>query len=217
MTHEIKLSVIFAFSFRIMYVCFPAFFSPINSDSFGFFSPSLLTFYSVAVFAVIHVYYVSRWSSALDPSLAAVYSLLWQQVELGYALVSATIPTLRSFIRGYEKAMGWESSYSVRNTNTHQSSSAYPLGSMLSKSRHEEEEEGRGVLGLERESTYDRQHPLRPDGPNYKAKIYGPAFGNVDVHHHHHVKRSKSNSSGGSDVPIIRKHVEIQVSSESAQ
>lgn len=133
---------------------------------------------------------------------------MWQQVELGYALMAATIPTLRSFVRGYEKAMGWESSnYYVRNTNTHQSAStAYPLSSM-NKSRHEEE------------AAYDRQHPLRPDRINYKAKIYGPGFGDADNHlhhHHHHVRRTKSQSSGGSEVPIIRKDIEIDISSESA-
>ncbi|KAG9947976.1 hypothetical protein KCU85_g5335, partial [Aureobasidium melanogenum] len=185
MTTEIKLSVVFAFSFRLV----------------------------VAIFAIIHVYYVSQWSSSSDPGIATVYSLLWQQIELGYALMAATIPTLRSFIRGYEKAMGWESSYYVRNNTaaSRTATSTYHLSTMT-KSRHEEER-GDAVFGLQRIETCDRE-PLRPDRPNYKAQIYGPGLdsvseGNVP-------RRTKSSSSGDSQEPIIRKDVEIQVSSEAA-
>ncbi|THW11834.1 hypothetical protein D6C98_02115 [Aureobasidium pullulans] len=179
MTREIKLSVVFAFSFRLI----------------------------VAMFAIIHVYYVSQWSDSSDPGIATVYSLLWQQVELGYALMAATIPTLRSFVRAYEKAMGWESSYYIRNTNTRTANSTYQLSTM-NKSRHEEE----GVFGLQRETTCDK-HPLRPDRPNYKAQIYGPGLNDLPENM---PRRTKSNSSGGSEEPIIRKDVEIQVSSEAA-
>ncbi|KAI5245827.1 hypothetical protein E4T43_03014 [Aureobasidium subglaciale] len=180
MTREIKLSVVFAFSFRLV----------------------------VAIFAIIHVYYVSQWSSSSDPGIATVYSLLWQQVELGYALMAATIPTLRSFIRAYEKAMGWESSYYIKNTNTRTANSTYQLSTMQT-SRHEEEG---AVFGLRRLSTSDKS-PLRPDRPNYKAQIYGPGLHDVAEHL---PRRTKSNGSGGSEEPIIRKDVEIQVSSEAA-
>ncbi|KAI4731040.1 hypothetical protein E4T49_01085 [Aureobasidium sp. EXF-10728] len=179
MTTEIKASVMFAFSWRLI----------------------------VAIFAVIHVYYVSRWSSSSDPGTATVYSLLWQQVELGYALMAATIPTLRSFIRGYEKAMGWESSYYVRNT----ASRSYQL-STITKSRHEEEGGGQ-AFGLQRIETKDRE--LRPDKQGYKAQIYGPDLNSISESNV--PRRTKSASSGESQEPIIRKDVEIQVSSEAAQ
>lgn len=204
MTTEIKLSVVFAFSFRLVYV-YPF--------SHKLYELLLTSNPSVAIFAIIHVYYVSQWSSSSDPGIATVYSLLWQQIELGYALMAATIPTLRSFIRGYEKAMGWESSYYVRNNTaaSRTATSTYHLSTMT-KSRHEEER-GDAVFGLQRIETCDRE-PLRPDRPNYKAQIYGPGLdsvseGNVP-------RRTKSSSSGDSQEPIIRKDVEIQVSSEAA-
>lgn len=127
--------------------------------------------------------------------------------------MAATIPTLRSFIRGYEKAMGWESSYYIRNTASRTATSAYQLSTM-NKSRHEEErgDAGMHVFGLQRMETCDRE-PLRPDRPNYKAKIYGPGLDNVSENV---PRRTKSSSSGGSQEPIIRKDVEIQVSSEAA-
>ena len=124
--------------------------------------------------------------------------------------MAATIPTLRSFIRGYEKAMGWESSYYVRNTASRTATSTFQL-STINKSRHEEEREGH-VFGLQRMETCDRE-PLRPDRPNYKAQIYGPGLDNVSENV---PRRTKSSSSGGSQEPIIRKDVEIQVSSEAA-
>ncbi|KAI4763472.1 hypothetical protein E4T52_04520 [Aureobasidium sp. EXF-3400] len=180
MTTEIKLSVVFAFSFRLV----------------------------VAIFAIIHVYYVSQWSSSSDPGIATVYSLLWQQVELGYALMAATIPTLRSFIRGYEKAMGWESSYYIRNTAASRTATSTYHLSTMNKSRHEEERGDGAVFGLQRIETCDRE-PLRPDRPNYKAQIYGPGLDGVH----------ESVPGGQRAVPvepIIRKDVEIQVSSEAA-
>ena len=190
MTSEIKISVIFAFCFRLI----------------------------VAVFAIIHVYYIAQWSSSSDPSIAAVYSLLWQQVELGYALMAATIPTLRSFVRGYEKAMGWESSYYIRNTAS-RTTGTYALSTM-NKSRHEEEGGGGGGStgnGLHRMDTNDTQ-PLRPDRQGYKASIYGGGVGGVsDMQEANNVpRRTKSSGSNDSQEPIIRKDVEIQVSSEAA-
>ncbi|KAI4814806.1 hypothetical protein E4T44_10664 [Aureobasidium sp. EXF-8845] len=183
MTSEIKISVIFAFCFRLI----------------------------VAVFAIIHVYYIAQWSTSSDPSIAAVYSLLWQQVELGYALMAATIPTLRSFVRGYEKAMGWESSYYIRNTTASRATGTYAMSSM-NKSRHEEES---GVIGLHRLETNDTQ-PLRPDRQGYKASIYGGGPGLNETQEGNLPRRTKSSGSNDSQEPIIRKDVEIQVSSEAA-
>ncbi|KAI4762874.1 hypothetical protein E4T52_05109 [Aureobasidium sp. EXF-3400] len=184
MTSEIKMSVIFAFCFRLI----------------------------VAVFAIIHVYYIAQWSTSSDPSIAAVYSLLWQQVELGYALMAATIPTLRSFIRGYEKAMGWESSYYIRNTAS-RTTGTYAMSTM-NKSRHEEEGGGTGI-GLHRLETNDTQ-PLRPDRQGYKASIYGGGQGVTELSEGNIPRRTKSSGSNDSQEPIIRKDVEIQVSSEAA-
>jgi hypothetical protein len=184
MTSEIKMSVIFAFCFRLL----------------------------VAVFAIIHVYYISLWSSSSDPSIAAVYSLLWQQVELGYALMAATIPTLRSFVRGYEKAMGWESSYYIRNTAS-RTNGTFAMSTM-NKSRHEEEG-GSNVIGLHRLETNDTQ-PLRPDRQGYKASIYGGGQGLNETQEGNLPRRTKSSGSNDSQEPIIRKDVEIQVSSEAA-
>jgi hypothetical protein len=181
MTSEIKMSVIFAFCFRLL----------------------------VAVFAIIHVYYIAQWSSSTDPSIAAVYSLLWQQVELGYALMAATIPTLRSFVRGYEKAMGWESSYYIRNTAS-RTNGTFAMSTM-NKSRHEEETGN--INGLHHLETNDTQ-PLRPDRQGYKASIYGG--GVSETQEGNMPRRTKSSGSNDSQEPIIRKDVEIQVSSEAA-
>ncbi|KAK5109244.1 hypothetical protein LTR62_007226 [Meristemomyces frigidus] len=83
-TAYIKAAVILAFSFRLVCV----------------------------VFAALHAVHLGRYAHATDPGLAIANVLVWQQVELGYALMAATILTLMSFIRGYNKAMGFEQSYS---------------------------------------------------------------------------------------------------------
>jgi hypothetical protein len=127
--------------------------------------------------------------------------------------MAATIPTLRSFIRGYEKAMGWESSYYIRNTAS-RTTGTYAMSTM-NKSRHEEE--GGTGMGLHRLETNDTQ-PLRPDRQGYKASIYGGGQGGLnDVSSEGNVpRRTKSSGSNDSQEPIIRKDVEIQVSSEAA-
>ncbi|GAB7352979.1 hypothetical protein MBLNU459_g3546t2 [Dothideomycetes sp. NU459] len=172
MSSDIKLAVVSAFVFRIF----------------------------VAVFSGIHVGYISDSASASDPGLAVVASLVWQQIELGYALISATIPTLKSFIRGYERAMGWESSYAKTGTivgSQHQLQSFHTKSHLASRHRDDDTH-----------SEYGRS-PLRPDQQHYKANVTVPH--NPDI-----PKRMLSTGSGGSQDPIIRKDVDFTVSSESA-
>jgi hypothetical protein len=81
MTTAIKLTVILAFRFRL--VC--------------------------ALLSAIHWAAFASYVHSSDPGLAIADVQLWQQVALGYALIGATLPTLKSFIRVYNRVMGWPS------------------------------------------------------------------------------------------------------------
>ncbi|KAJ9630758.1 hypothetical protein H2203_001282 [Taxawa tesnikishii (nom. ined.)] len=125
MAFKIKAAVCLAFSFRLF----------------------------VGVFAAIRVHYGFQFARSADPGLGIIPPLIWQEIELGYALISATIPTLRSFIRGYEKAMGWDPSYSA--SNSHQLQSFHQHSALRSQTRD------------------DPLDVLRSDRQDYKADIWG--------------------------------------------
>ncbi|KAL4759207.1 uncharacterized protein BDW70DRAFT_85314 [Aspergillus foveolatus] len=50
------------------------------------------------VFAILHIYYLHRSLTSPDPTLDAVPSLIWGQVELNYALVACSVFCMRPFI-----------------------------------------------------------------------------------------------------------------------
>lgn len=67
----------------------------------------MLCGYSVAGFACAHVHYVIEFTLSQSPCLEAITPLVWQQIELGWALLAASIPVLKQFIRGYDTSHGW--------------------------------------------------------------------------------------------------------------
>ncbi|KAL4947813.1 hypothetical protein BDW69DRAFT_189851 [Aspergillus filifer] len=52
----------------------------------------------VIVFAILHIFYLQKDLGSLNPTLRAVPSLIWGQVELNYALVSCSVFCLRPFM-----------------------------------------------------------------------------------------------------------------------
>jgi hypothetical protein len=50
------------------------------------------------VFAILHIYYLHQSLTSADPTLDAVPSLIWGQVELNYALVACSVFCMRPFI-----------------------------------------------------------------------------------------------------------------------
>jgi len=83
---ELKLRVILAFMFRLPLI-------PV---------------------AIVHVFFVRR-TPAINLSLAIIPSITCEQVELGYSLLSATIPNLKSFIMSFDTAMMMDVSYKLQS------------------------------------------------------------------------------------------------------
>ncbi|GAB7354739.1 hypothetical protein MBLNU459_g5151t2 [Dothideomycetes sp. NU459] len=80
MSMSLKTQVVFAFLFR-----FP-----------------------VAVFAIIHSQYVDDYTNSKHPGLAIVNALVWQESELGWSIVSASIPNLKGFMKSFSTGFGFE-------------------------------------------------------------------------------------------------------------
>ncbi|KAL2829770.1 hypothetical protein BDW59DRAFT_34310 [Aspergillus cavernicola] len=52
----------------------------------------------IIIFAILHIYYLGQDSGSRDPTLNAVSSIIWAQVELNYALVACGVFCLRPFM-----------------------------------------------------------------------------------------------------------------------
>ncbi|KAK3071924.1 hypothetical protein LTR53_007770 [Teratosphaeriaceae sp. CCFEE 6253] len=180
MARSIKVTVVGAFAFRLL----------------------------CAVFAALHALYIARYVRSSDPGLAIANVLVWQQVELGYALIAATIPTLKSFIRGYSKAMGWESSYQEKrglgggyNLNSYgRSKNASAQNSRLRSTNNASRARPENLGADDRD--------LRPHEGEYHAGAYHDPTRKV--------RRVTSTGSGDSEDPIIRRDVSVTVEHESA-
>jgi len=161
------------------------------------------------VLSALHGVSIHRFITAEDHGLLIANRLLWQQVVLGYSLVSATIPTLKSFIRGYNKALGREVSSRSRRLG-----GGYGLDS-YGRSGTESGLEMRSLphKGMKRgQSDFSDKINLRPkEGQQYRANAFGDNDRIVQDH-----KRRTSSGSHGSEDPIIRRDVQINVEYEDA-
>lgn len=80
MKRYIKLQVAIAFSFRL----------------------------PVIALAALHLHYMSKYINSPNPSKAIIPALVCQQFELSWSLLSATIPTLKAFMRSFNSGFGME-------------------------------------------------------------------------------------------------------------
>jgi hypothetical protein len=182
MSKYIKVTVVAAFAFRLPYV----------------------------VLSSLHGVSIHRFVTSSDPGLSIANRLLWQQVVLGYALVSATVPTLKSFIRGYNKALGRDVSTRSRKLGGGYGLETYgrsgeDSGLELRSGTNKGTKRGQG--------DFADKIKLRPtkDGDQYRANAFGDSDRVMDQH-----KRRTSSGSHGSEDPIIRRDINVTVEYEDA-
>lgn len=162
MTTYIKATVVAAFTFRLL----------------------------SAAFAAMHAVWISRYAGAANPGLAIANVLVWQQVHIGYSLIASTIPTLKSFIRGYNKAMGWDPTYAKHDGGFE---GGYNLGSIMQSHAVSRNHDGEYPLGL------------RPKDGDYNVGAYHDASANKAM------RRTSDAPSGASEDPIIRRDILVTV------
>lgn len=59
-------------------------------------------------FAATHLHYVSNYAESTNVSQAMIPALVYQQFELFWSLLAATIPTLKAFMRSFNSGFGME-------------------------------------------------------------------------------------------------------------
>jgi hypothetical protein len=105
-----KARVVLAFSSRLPYVTStsslpPSFFSLSSSLSK---SGNMLTIFRVAILSLVYLHYVTTFVDASNVGVAITVAIVLQQWEICYSLTSTTIPTLKTFIRGFDTGMGFD-------------------------------------------------------------------------------------------------------------
>jgi hypothetical protein len=105
---ELKLRVILAFIFRIPW--------DISSSKDLF---TALTYRRLIPVAIIHIKYIQSMPED-NQNLAVFAPLTGEIIELGYSLISATIPNLKSFIMSFDTAMMMSVSFKLSSTSRSQ-------------------------------------------------------------------------------------------------
>ncbi|KAH7130220.1 hypothetical protein B0J11DRAFT_522672 [Dendryphion nanum] len=62
----------------------------------------------VIALSALHLHYMSSYINSTNPSKAIIPALVCQQFELSWSLLSATIPTLKAFMRSFNSGFGME-------------------------------------------------------------------------------------------------------------
>lgn len=175
-----KCSVVFAFTFRLPCI----------------------------VFSALHGVSIGRFLSSSDHGTSAAYPILWQQIALGYAVIASTIPTLKSFIRGYNKALGRDSSYKKRGLGGGYGLDSYGAGQSGGDSVFQLRSLGRRTPAPPEEDEMD-MIKLRPKEGQYHAGAYRDNSGRGKE-----VRRMTSTGSNESEDPIIRRDVSVRIEYE---
>lgn len=181
MKTSIKITVVFAFAFRLI----------------------------SALFAAMHGVWIAKYVASDDPGLDIADVLVWQQVALCYSLIATTIPTLKNFLRGYNHAMGFDSSLEKRGLG-----GGYNLGSIVragTLQRAEESESGsRSHASRVRRDLEDGGMDLDPHSSGYRVGAFHDASRGKSP-------RQFSNQSSRSDEdPMIRRDISVTIEHERA-
>ena len=87
----------------------------------------------VIALAIVHVVYVHRFLSSSRPTVAVASSIILQQVELSYSLMSSSLARLNTFLKKFGTGMGLGLAPEVYGGGTHKGD--HELGYLRKKSQ----------------------------------------------------------------------------------
>ncbi|KAF2656677.1 hypothetical protein K491DRAFT_627820 [Lophiostoma macrostomum CBS 122681] len=175
MKRYIKLQVVFAFGFRLPAVGFSA----------------------------AHLHFVSKSARNNDTSHDMIAALVYQQFELFWLLLAATVPTMKAFMRSFNSGFGMEidlDGYGSGYGSGGYSNRSYPLRSLQSATGA-----SGAVIGGKRSRPSDGYHTAFP-APTPRREV-----GCMDS------SVRPSMTSDSSQELIIQKHVQVSVYHEDAR
>lgn len=153
--------------------------------------------------SVLHLKYISDYTTSPNPGIALVPALVLQQVELCWSLIAATIPNLKSFVKSFGSGFGIQLDPTVTQaygSGRYKGDNGYELGSVnrSGKSSSKSRSGNRSYNDIEHQDPLPQhQHHLQDDD-----KIR---------------RDQESIDSAGSQDHIIRKDVQWNVHYETTE
>lgn len=162
---------------------------------------------SCIVFASLHAYYMSTFVRSTNPSVGIVPSLVWQQLALGYSLVSALALALKPFLKDFHTGMGMDiarmgGTITSNSYSKGRRADAYKLHNVSVMSRDKDMGD---VIENDGGDLMQNKENYQPDQVQYSASISHPK-----------AQRQPSRGSSRSQHPIIKRDVDFAVSYESS-
>lgn len=125
--------------------------------------------FPLIVFAVLHLAYFNQYPSSEQPQFAVTNAVLFQQTMNSWALISATIPNLKAFMKSFSIGMGFAQGFEDSTNDSHN----YPLQLLSERSttRSNRRHVGMSSQNSDTHSPSDEQPVLRPDTANHFSAI----------------------------------------------
>ena len=186
MSVKLKLQVIAVFAFRIPLL-------PLSILAFTNFKESL---------------------RSSNPGVDRTPVILFQQAELCFSLIAATIPCLKSFIRSFDTSSGTRVNYTSHGYSSTSYGKSYKMQSMSGhRSRNDNHENGDGTIKInKRPFTRDNQQHESLGGAASSSKVTSVAFCSDRPR-----DADADDGNRGSQEWIIRRDVQWEVRSEHAR
>lgn len=89
----------------------------------------MLMWFRLIAIAIVHIVFLHRSVNSTNINLAIIPSLVCEQIELGYSLLSATIPNLKSFIMSFDTAMMMDIGHKLQSQPNSHTNLSNRLGS----------------------------------------------------------------------------------------
>lgn len=179
---------------------------------------SLHQSHSCPAFTAIYTWSIASFNSSADPAVQIISPLVWQQVAIGYSLISSLLTALMPFLKSFHTGMGVE----VRGSTTLGSSSGYMRGASRASRQNVSyrlDNLSKHRTTVTTQSGDDEEGMLRPDTTGYTAHIYGSkaqrGSGVSAPSPEPESGLSGSGSSGGGMAPIVMR-TEISIESSDA-
>ena len=144
------------------------------------------------VASVVHASVSASWAAAAYPAVPAIIPVVWLQLEVHYAIMSATIPTLGTFMKSFNTRWG-----ALNGPDLAQ----YAMDSV---SRNRNTDSAKPKRSKQTRSDAGGDMRLRPDSTGYAIRVRASQ----------HSEYSQERLSDASDQMIIRKTVSTTVERE---
>ncbi|KAK5165157.1 uncharacterized protein LTR77_009255 [Saxophila tyrrhenica] len=167
-------------------------------------------------FAALHAHHIAAFdtrSNTQDSGLAVVGSVVWQQLNLGYSLLSALLIALKSFLASFETNHGWGEHETFKATSAGQSGNARDASALSYGMKPLSKSGKKGSVlrswGSRNDDSGEKLDRNRAGKTGYKANVEARGKEERDD------GSVGSGRSGISQHPIIRYEQRFEVTSES--